>query len=214
MKMKMSEEEQIERMKRNQERLTNKKKPPVPTPSAQTQHQSSETRAEVCQVITALYCIPVHIYLSYLLFSQAPFPLRVTRVVTAVLPSSLVARRVSVEDPPAELDTPLPEQIPTEKQQRLSEQGKKLLSKPPRRPLLETPDQKQSSAEMDQDQPLKKTHKDKHQGASRTSAKESHSEVSRCEGSETSSNQIQDEAGLGDGSSNSNIRVREDINNI
>ncbi|XP_050922486.1 pleckstrin homology domain-containing family A member 4 isoform X1 [Lates calcarifer] len=85
-KMKMSEEEQIERMKRNQERLTNKKKPPIPTPGAQS--QSSETREE------------------------APFPLRVTRVVTAVLPSSLVARRVSVEDPPAELDTPLPEQIP------------------------------------------------------------------------------------------------------
>ncbi|KAF3853507.1 hypothetical protein F7725_014195 [Dissostichus mawsoni] len=61
-KMKMSEEEQIERIKRNQER--------------------------------------------------APFPIRVTRVVTAVLPSSLVARRVSVEDPPPELDNPLPEQIP------------------------------------------------------------------------------------------------------
>lgn len=185
MKVKMSEEEQIERMKRNQERLTNRKKPPVPTPGAQTQDQREERRAE------------------------APFPLRVTRVVTAVLPSSLLARRVSVEDPPTELDTPLPEQIPTEKQQTLAEQGKKLLSKPPMRPLLETPDQKQSSVEMDQDQPIKKTHKDQHQGASRTSTKELHSEVSRTEGSETSSNQIQDEAGLGNRSASSNMRAVE-----
>lgn len=49
--MKMSEEEQIERMKRNQERVTNRKKPPVPAPGAQTQGQSSEPKAEVCQVI-------------------------------------------------------------------------------------------------------------------------------------------------------------------
>ena len=45
-------------------------------------------------------------------FPQTPFPLRVTRVVTATLPSSLVARRVAVDDPPPELSPPLPEQIP------------------------------------------------------------------------------------------------------
>ncbi|KAJ3607550.1 hypothetical protein NHX12_024601, partial [Muraenolepis orangiensis] len=43
---------------------------------------------------------------------EAPFPLRVTRVVTATLPSSLVARRVAVEDPPPEFSPPLPEQLP------------------------------------------------------------------------------------------------------
>lgn len=199
-------------MKRNQERVTNRKKPPVPAPGAQTQGQSSEPKAEVCQVMNEwmndYIVLCIYIYFSYLVFSQAPFPLRVTRVVTAVLPSSLVARRVSVEDPPAELDTPLAEQIPSEKQLNLAEQGKKLLSKPPRRPLLENPDQNWSSAEMDQDQPIKKTYKDQHQGASRTSTKELLSEVSRTESLETSSNQIRDDAGLENGSASSNIRVR------
>ncbi|KAG7227799.1 hypothetical protein INR49_013593, partial [Caranx melampygus] len=141
---KMSEEEQVERMKRNQERLSNRKKPPMPTPGTQT----SETREE------------------------APFPLRVTRVVTAVLPSSLVARRVSVEDPPAELDTPLPEQIPPEMQQRLTEQSKKMLNKPPRHLLLESPDQNRSLGEMQQDQPVKRTSRQQHLGALRASKKE------------------------------------------
>ncbi|XP_069547641.1 pleckstrin homology domain-containing family A member 4 isoform X2 [Brachyistius frenatus] len=175
MKMKMSEEEQIERMKRNQERLTNRKKPPIPTPGSQT--QSSETREE------------------------APFPLRVTRVVTAVLPSSLVARRVSVEDPPAELDTPLLEQIPPEMQQRMTEQRKKLLNKPPRRLLLDSPDQSRSSVEMRQGQPVKKTSRQQHQGASEKS------EVSRTEGGETSSNQ--DQAGSGSGSASLDVRAEE-----
>ncbi|XP_037392886.1 uncharacterized protein si:ch211-234p6.5 isoform X2 [Pygocentrus nattereri] len=40
-----------------------------------------------------------------------PSPLRVLRVVSAVLPSSLTARRVCVQDPPPELIAPLPEQI-------------------------------------------------------------------------------------------------------
>lgn len=39
-------------------------------------------------------------------------PLRVTRVITATLPSALIAHRVSVQDPPLELVNPLPEQIP------------------------------------------------------------------------------------------------------
>ncbi|XP_077407870.1 pleckstrin homology domain-containing family A member 4 isoform X2 [Vanacampus margaritifer] len=99
-KMKMSEEEQMERMKRNQERMTNRKKPPIRSPAADTQSQSSETQ-------------------------EAPFPLRVTQVVTAVLPSSLVARRVSVEDPPPELEAPLAEQVSSEAQRRLPEPGKK-----------------------------------------------------------------------------------------
>lgn len=51
--MKMSEEEQIERMKKNQARLTNKKKPRLPTPGSQTQtqSQSSETQEEVWQIL-------------------------------------------------------------------------------------------------------------------------------------------------------------------
>ncbi|KAI4807673.1 hypothetical protein KUCAC02_027464 [Chaenocephalus aceratus] len=76
---------------------------------------------------------------------EAPFPIRVTRVVTAVLPSSLVARRVSVEDPPPELDNPLPEQIPPEMQETF-------LNKPSRRLVLEGPDQRRSSAEIHHDQ--------------------------------------------------------------
>ncbi|XP_034716631.1 pleckstrin homology domain-containing family A member 6 isoform X3 [Etheostoma cragini] len=167
-KMKMSEEEQIERIKRNQERLTNRKKPPIPTPC-----QSSETREE------------------------APFPLRVTRVVTAVLPSSLMARRVSVEDPPPELDNPLPEQIPPEMQQRLAEQSKKLLNKTPRHLLLEGSDQKWPSAEMHHDQSIKKTNKQqRHQGILRSS-KESWSDASRAEPTETSRNQVGDQASVG-----------------
>ncbi|XP_044035139.1 pleckstrin homology domain-containing family A member 6 isoform X2 [Siniperca chuatsi] len=172
-KMKMSEEEQIERMKRNQERMTNRKKPPISTPGAQT--QSSETKEE------------------------APFPLRVTRVVTAVLPSSLVARRVSVEDPPPELDNPLPEQIPPEMQQRLAEQSKKMLNKPPRRLLLESPDQNRSSADMHQDQPVKKTNRQPHQGVLRSSKKESRSEAS---------SDVRDQ-GLGNGSASLDVRAEE-----
>ncbi|KAA8581647.1 hypothetical protein FQN60_003228 [Etheostoma spectabile] len=164
LKMKMSEEEQIERIKKNQERLTNRKKPPIPTPC-----QSSETREE------------------------APFPLRVTRVVTAVLPSSLMARRVSVEDPPPELDNPLPEQIPPEMQQRLAEQSKKLLNKTPRHLVLEGLDQKWPSAEMHQDQPIKKTNRQqRHQGILRSSKKESRADASRAEPKETSRNQVGD----------------------
>ncbi|XP_023149585.2 pleckstrin homology domain-containing family A member 7 isoform X5 [Amphiprion ocellaris] len=181
MKMKMSEEEQIERMKRNQERMSNRKKPPIPAPNSQS--QSSETKEE------------------------APFPLRVTRVVTAVLPSSLVARRVSVEDPPAELDTPLPEQIPPEMQQKLAEQNKKLLNKPPRRLLLDSPDQTRASVEMHQDQLVKKTSRTQHQGASRIPKRESRSEVSRAGSTETSSNQ--DQEGLGNGSESSSVRAEE-----
>lgn len=98
----MSEEEQTDRMKRNHQRLTTKKKPQVLTTSVQSRSQTSETQEET------------------------PFPLRVTRVVTAVLPSSLVARKVSVEDPPPELDIPLPEQIPQEMEPGLTEQNKEL----------------------------------------------------------------------------------------
>ncbi|TKS89903.1 Pleckstrin -like proteiny domain-containing family A member 4 [Collichthys lucidus] len=177
-KVKMSEEEQIERMKRNQERMTNRKKPPLSTPGTQTQSQGLETREE------------------------APFPLRVTRVVTAVLPTSLVARRVSVEDPPPELDNPLPEQIQPEMQQRLAEQSKKMLNKPPRRP-----DQMRSSAEMHQDQPVKKTKQQLHQGVLRSSKKESQSEGSRAESREASRNQVQEQAG--NGSASLDVRVEE-----
>lgn len=44
--MRMSEEEQIERMKRNQERLANRKKPQISTASSQS--EGSEARDEVC----------------------------------------------------------------------------------------------------------------------------------------------------------------------
>ncbi|XP_074476215.1 pleckstrin homology domain-containing family A member 4 isoform X3 [Sebastes fasciatus] len=182
-KMKMTEEEQLERIKRNQERLTNRKKPPIPTPG-----QSSETREE------------------------APFPLRVTRVVTAVLPSSLVARRVSVEDPPPELNNPLPEQIPLEMQQRLVEQSKKMLNKLPRRLVLEGADQNWSSAEMHQDQPLKKTSRQQqqHQGVLRSSKKESRSEASRAaEPTEALRSQVRDQAGVGNGSESLDVRMDE-----
>lgn len=49
--MKMSEEEQIERMKRNQERMTNRKKSPSLASGAQSQNQGSDAREEVCQLI-------------------------------------------------------------------------------------------------------------------------------------------------------------------
>ncbi|KAK2820293.1 hypothetical protein Q5P01_023252 [Channa striata] len=178
-KIKMSEEEQIERMKKNQERLTHKKKSCL----AQTQSQNSETREE------------------------APFPLRVTRVVTAVLPTSLVARRVSVEDPPAELDTPLPEQIPHETQQRPAEQ-RKMLTKSPRR-LLENPDQNRASAETHQDQLGKNTSRRQHQGVPRSSKKESRPDVSRAEVTGTSRHQVLDQAGLGNGSASSDSTAEE-----
>ncbi|XP_063749821.1 uncharacterized protein si:ch211-234p6.5 isoform X2 [Eleginops maclovinus] len=165
-KMKMSEEEQIERIKRNQERLTNRKKPPI-----HGSGESSETREE------------------------APFPLRVTRVVTAVLPSSLVARRVSVEDPPPELDNPLPEQIPPEMQE-------KMLTKPSRRLLPEGPDQKRCSAGMHHDQAVKKANRQQHQGGLRSPKRESRSD-------KTSRNQVQDQAGSGNGSESLDTRTDE-----
>uniref|UniRef100_A0A4W5RIL8 PH domain-containing protein n=2 Tax=Hucho hucho TaxID=62062 RepID=A0A4W5RIL8_9TELE len=130
-KGRMSEEEQIERMRRHQERVASRRKPPMSGPTTQTQYQSSEPKEE------------------------APFPLRVTRVLTAVLPSSLIARRVSVEDPPPELATPLPEQIPPG---RLTEQSKQILQKAPRRQLFEMPDKNSNWSqaemrEMSQEQP-------------------------------------------------------------
>ncbi|XP_029934018.1 uncharacterized protein LOC115378042 [Myripristis murdjan] len=195
----MSEEEQIERMKRNQERLANRKKPPMPTPSVQT--QSSESREE------------------------APFPLRVTRVVTAVLPSSLVARRVSVEDPPPELDTPLPEQMPLEVQQKSADQSKKLLNKPPRRMLMEAPDQNWPSAEMAQDQPAKRineAHQDlerhetnlytirqQHQTKSRSSKENPCLGASKADPTETSRTRAGDQPGLGNGHVTSEVMAEE-----
>ncbi|XP_023197054.1 pleckstrin homology domain-containing family A member 4-like isoform X2 [Xiphophorus maculatus] len=183
MKMKMSEAEQIERMKRNQERLANKRKPPVATQGPQ--NQSSDTRQE------------------------APFPLRVTRVVTAVLPSSLVARRVSVEDPPAELDAPLPEQILPETQQKLTEPSKKLLSKPARRLLTESPDSNQAVGEPHQDQTAKKASR-KHPPASRGSRMEPLLEVSRGEGSESPRSEAQHLTGSRRGQDSADVKAAEE----
>lgn len=103
-----------------------------------------------------------------------------TRVVTAVLPSSLVARRVSVEDPPPELRNPLPERIQSELQQRPTEQSKRTYNKP--RLLLEIPDQIQSSAEMHPDQPVTKANRQQ----SAQAVKESWPEGRRAEPTETS----------------------------
>ncbi|KAM6964031.1 uncharacterized protein LKV04_019956 isoform 2-T2 [Tautogolabrus adspersus] len=182
-KMKMSEEEQIERMKKNKERLPNRKKPPLPSPSSQS--ESSGTRDE------------------------APFPLRVTRVVTAVLPTSLVARRVSVEDPPPELDNPLPEQIPPERQERLTEQGKKVFNKSPRHLVLDSPEQNRFWENMHQDQPVKKTTRQQHQGVLRTSKKEMQSEASRGEATVTSRNRSREQAGLGNGNASLDPRAED-----
>ncbi|MEQ2242972.1 hypothetical protein ILYODFUR_002281 [Ilyodon furcidens] len=184
MKMKMSEAEQIERMKRNQERLSHKRKPPVV--AQDPQNQSSETKEE------------------------APFPLRVTRVVTAVLPSSLVARRVSVEDPPAELDTPLPEQILLETQQQPAEQSNKLLSKPARRLLMKSPESDQAVTGLHQDQPAKKSSRQQHQAASRGSKLEPLIEVSRTEGIEALRSEVKDLTGSGSGHESSDIRPAEE----
>ncbi|XP_067344154.1 pleckstrin homology domain-containing family A member 7 isoform X1 [Channa argus] len=184
-KIKMSEEEQIERMKKNQERLINKKKSCLSASGSQTQSQNSETREE------------------------APFPLRVTRVVTAVLPSSLVARRVSVEDPPAELDTVLPEQIPPEMHQRLDEQSKMLKKSPRRLLLLDNPDQTRSSVETHQDQLVKKTSREQHQGVLRSSKKELQPDASRAEVTENSRHQVLHQAGLGNGTASSDSTAEE-----
>ena len=129
-----------------------------------------------------------------------------TRVVTAVLPSSLVARRVSVEDPPAELDNPLPEQIPPEMQQRPSEHRQKLLNKPPRRLLPESPDQNRYSAEMHQDQPVKKTLRQQHPGAMRSNKTESRPDASRAE---STRNPARDHAGLGNERVGLEVMVRK-----
>uniref|UniRef100_A0A8C9S2D6 PH domain-containing protein n=1 Tax=Scleropages formosus TaxID=113540 RepID=A0A8C9S2D6_SCLFO len=102
----MSKEEQVERMKRNQERLSGQKKASMASHTSHMQRGGSSPPAE-----------------------ESPFPLRVTRVVTAILPSTLVARRVSVEDPPPELATPFPEQIFPEAPLSLTDHNKKHLNK-------------------------------------------------------------------------------------
>lgn len=135
------------------------------------------------------------------MFPQAPFPIRVTRVITAVLPSSLVARRVSVEDPPPELDNPLPEQIPPEMQETF-------LNKPSRRLVLEGPDQRRSSAEIHHDQAVRKANRQQQQqGGLRSPKRESRSE-------KTSRNQLRDQEGLGNGSESLDVRVRNNNNKI
>lgn len=133
-------------------------------------------------------------YRGFLLFLfQAPFPIRVTRVVTAVLPTSLVARRVSVEDPPVELDSPLPEQIPAEMQQSQAEQGK-MLNKSPRRLLLESPDQTRCA----------KTSRQQNQEGLRSFTKESKADGSRDKAAV--------QAGLGNEGTSCDNRVRNRTN--
>ncbi|XP_062415921.1 pleckstrin homology domain-containing family A member 4 isoform X6 [Pungitius pungitius] len=172
-KMKMSEEEQIERMKRNRERLTNRKKAPVLALG-----QSSAPGEE------------------------APFPLRVTRVVTAVLPSSAVARRVSVEDPPPELDNPLPEQMPPETHHSMS--GRSASIKQPRGPPPGGRDRTQTRHE----EPVVRTKR--HQGILRSSKKEKRSEANRAGPTETSRDRVQGDAAEAPGSESSDAIVADD----
>ncbi|XP_036391780.1 uncharacterized protein si:ch211-234p6.5, partial [Megalops cyprinoides] len=130
-RVRMSEEEQRERIKRNQERMAGQKKAAMPSVTNHTQCQGSSPPRE-----------------------EPPFPLRVTRVLTAVLPSTLVARRVSVEDPPPELATPFSEQISPELHQPIAEKNKRLQSKHGEG-FLERPDQNSNwlSTEMPEDWP-------------------------------------------------------------
>ncbi|XP_015255543.1 PREDICTED: uncharacterized protein LOC107101230 isoform X2 [Cyprinodon variegatus] len=183
MKMKMSEAEQIERMKRNQERLSSKKKPQLA--AQEPQNQSSGIKEE------------------------APFPLRVTRVVTAVLPSSLVARRVSVEDPPAELNTPLPEQIQPEMLQQPAEPGKKLLGKPARRLLMDMTESNQTITEQHQGQSGKGMSR-QHQAASRGPKMETLLEVSNSEGTEALRDEVRESTESGSGHEGSNYKAVEE----
>lgn len=125
-------------------------------------------------------------------FLQAPFPLRVTRVVTAVLPSSLMARRVAVEDPPPELSNPLPEQIQPEVQQRSAAQNKKTFNRSPRCLLLESPGRTRSSAEMHQDQAGVKTVRQQRDQAATGASMETQVEAGRAEPTETSRDQAED----------------------
>lgn len=151
----------------------------------------------------------MYIYLSILVSLQAPFPLRVTRVVTAVLPSSLVARRVSIEDPPLELHNPLREQVQPETLQRVAVQSKKMFNKPARRLLQESSDQIQSSAEMHQDEPVIKTNRQQRDQGVIRSSKESWSEVSRAETTVTSRNQTPDQAAVINGSVSLEVSTRK-----
>ncbi|MBN3311786.1 PKHA7 protein, partial [Atractosteus spatula] len=93
-KVRMSPEEQQERMRRHLERPANQRRAPVPLPANHGQGQGSPPPRE--QVLGR--------------DADPLSPQRVTRVVTGLLPCTLVARRVSVEDPPPEL----PEQLATE----------------------------------------------------------------------------------------------------
>ncbi|XP_019902324.1 uncharacterized protein si:ch211-234p6.5 isoform X3 [Esox lucius] len=179
-KGRMSEGEQMERMRRHQERLTSRRNPPAGGP-IRTKGQSSQ---------------PI---------DEAPFPLRVTRIVTAILPSPLIARHVSVEDPPPELATPLPEQIPPGVQHRLTEPSKKLFQKPPRRQLFDMSDQNSNWSQAEaseislvEQQPAKQLAKAPHgvaserevqntHGLNATRAKESHNVTTRASREDTQS---------------------------
>lgn len=133
---------------------------------------------------------------------QAPFPLRVTRVVTAVLPSTLVARRVSVEDPPAELSNPLPEQIQQETQQRPPVQARKMFIKPPRHLLPESPDQSPTAKTLNTSSPRRDP------GVEVTS-REQRPGTARTEAAEMSRSSSRHQAAFANGSFNSDVVVRE-----
>lgn len=200
----MSEEEQIERMRRNQERLASRKKAPVSAPSGQG--EGSEARDEVRSVVEQRYCLTVtnQCVFHYIVWvsPQAPFPLRVTRVVTAVLPSTLVARRVSVEDPPAELRNALPEQIQQETQQRPAVQARKMFSKPSRHLMPESPDQTSTAKTLNTSSPLRDP-------GAEVSFREQRPGIARAGATEMSRSSSRHLGAVANGSFNSDVVVRE-----
>lgn len=125
-----------------------------------------------------------------------------TRVVTAVLPSTLVARRVSVEDPPAELTNPLPEQIPKETQQRPAVQSRKMFSKPPRHVLPESPDQGPTAKTLHASSPPMDP-------GVEVSPREQRPRIARTEATEMPKSSSRHQATVTNGSFNSDVVVRE-----
>ncbi|KAL4617854.1 hypothetical protein GN956_G20462 [Arapaima gigas] len=130
----MSEEEQTERMRRNQERVSSQKKTSAPSQANHIQRDKSSPPTE-----------------------EPPFPLRVSRILTAVLPSTQIARRVSVEDPPPDLAAPFLEQIFPEVHPSIIDQNKKHRDKL-REKFAEKTDQNSTwwQAELTKDMPKEK----------------------------------------------------------
>ncbi|XP_076842944.1 pleckstrin homology domain-containing family A member 4 isoform X2 [Brachyhypopomus gauderio] len=142
--VKMMIEKRDRMLKHDQSRLTNKRK--------HKDNLANQTRSSTD--VNEQWC-PAE---------SQPSPLRVMRVVTAILPSSLVARRVSVEDPPLELTTLLPEQI----SQRLRSDRSRRTPNKPHRLLSEIPKENKNDRkpEASEEMPAQK-HEERSQKAER-----------------------------------------------